>query len=581
MAPSKNNPIKKRDKRVMDLGEKIKILDLLAKGEKIANIARKFGINESTVRSIRDNEKKIRDSVKNLGAHSKTCKISRGQIIEKMEDMLIIWIQDLIHLKVPVSGEAIRHQAKIYYEHLKAKSIPQNEETFIASRGWFDRFKARFSLHNVSFSGESASADKTAARKFPEIIRNVINEKGYTTAQIFNCDETGLFWKKMPKRTYLTQEEKSASGFKAAKDRYVFYNHLSFKFFFMLTNLNFLDRYTLLLCANASGTFKCKPMLVYKYETPRALKGKRKEHLPVFWRSNKSAWVTKKNFEEWFLNSFIPEVKEFLLKENQAFKVLLLMDNAPSHSESLQFLHPNVEILFLPPNTTSLIQPMDQTIIATFKSYYLKKILTQMLTVMNQSLSLGVNNPENEIKKFWKNFTISDSIGLVEESWAEIRETTLNKSWRKLLPELVHELAPDPEVSEIVQDVIQIARGVGGEGFQDLHSDEISELVYPDNQGLAIEEIEEMLEPSAESDDTEETSETEEQTFTAKSIIKIIRSIQEGVDEAVEKDPIMSRSLKVRHDVNAAISCYQELYKDILRHAKQTKVTQFFKSTNE
>ena len=95
------------------------------------------------------------------------------------------------------------------------------------------------------------------------------------------------------------------------------------------------------------------------------------------------------------------------------------MDNAPSHSESLQCLHPNVDVQFLPPYTTSLIQPMNQTIIATFKSYYLRRVLKQMLEVTNHSLSLGVTNPANEIKNFWKSFTIADSIGLVEESWTK------------------------------------------------------------------------------------------------------------------------------------------------------------------
>lgn len=57
------------------------------------------------------------------------------------------------------------------------------------------------------------------------------------------------------------------------------------------------------------GNFRCKPMLVYKFETSIPLKGKRKEHFPVFWKSNKSASITKKNLKEWFVQSFIPEVK--------------------------------------------------------------------------------------------------------------------------------------------------------------------------------------------------------------------------------------------------------------------------------
>jgi hypothetical protein len=61
---------------------------------------------------------------------------------------------------------------------------------------------------------------------------------------------------------------------------------------------------------------------------------------------------------------FIPEVESHLKKINLDSKVLLLLDNAPGHPNKLN--HPNVKVIFLPPNTTSLIQPIDQGIIATF-----------------------------------------------------------------------------------------------------------------------------------------------------------------------------------------------------------------------
>jgi hypothetical protein len=50
---------------------------------------------------------------------------------------------------------------------------------------------------------------------------------------------------------------------------------------------------------------------------------------------------------------FIPEVESYLKKINLDFKVLLLLDNAPGHPKNLN--HPNVRVIFLPPNTTSLI----------------------------------------------------------------------------------------------------------------------------------------------------------------------------------------------------------------------------------
>lgn len=77
---------------------------------------------------------------------------------------------------------------------------------------------------------------------------------------IFNVDGTALYWKKMPSRTFISKEERQASGFKAAK-----------------------DRLTLLLGNNATGDFKLKSLLVYHSETPRAMRGTDKTSLPVVW----------------------------------------------------------------------------------------------------------------------------------------------------------------------------------------------------------------------------------------------------------------------------------------------------------
>ena len=89
--------------------------------------------------------------------------------------------------------------------------------------------------------------------------------------------------------------------------------------------------------------------------------------------ANKKGWVTGNIFQEWFATCFVPEVKSYLEKKKQSFKALLI--NASGHS---LIEHPNVNIIFLPPNTTSIIQLMDQGIIATFKMYYLKKLFSAL-----------------------------------------------------------------------------------------------------------------------------------------------------------------------------------------------------------
>ena len=71
--------------------------------------------------------------------------------------------------------------------------------------------------------------------------------------------------------------------------------------------------------------------------------------------------MTSVLFEKWFKEDFIPSVKLNYSRKNIPFKILLLLDNCTAHPPALlKHIDPNVRVEFLPPNTTSLIQPMDQ-----------------------------------------------------------------------------------------------------------------------------------------------------------------------------------------------------------------------------
>lgn len=60
----------------------------------------------------------------------------------------------------------------------------------------------------MKITGEVASADEEAAKRFPEKLIKIIEDGKYCPDQVFNADETGLFWKKMPTRTYISKAEK-------------------------------------------------------------------------------------------------------------------------------------------------------------------------------------------------------------------------------------------------------------------------------------------------------------------------------------------------------------------------------------
>ena len=85
-------------------------------------------------------------------------------------------------------------------------------------------------------------------------------------------------------------------------------------------------------------------------------------------------------------------------EENFANESLLSVDNAPGHPPDLSDTHPNIKVHLLLQYTSSLIQSIEQGIIAIFKSYYLREILTLMAAATDER--------EYDARSFWKDFNL-------------------------------------------------------------------------------------------------------------------------------------------------------------------------------
>ncbi|GFX82501.1 tigger transposable element-derived protein 1 [Trichonephila clavipes] len=211
-----------------------------------------------------------------------------------------------------------------------------------------------------------------------------------------------------------------------------------------------------------------KPLLINKSLRPRALKGKDLKQLPVHWMANPKSWMTTAIFTEWFNNCFVPEVEAYTKEKSLDFKVVLIVDNAASHP---RLEHPNLQLVFLPPNTTSLIQPLDQGIIATFKKYHIKTTYKFILNKLeNESLT---------VKDVWKQFSIFDCLIHVASASAQIRPRTLNACWKKICPACVTENTTT-QTSTLSDEIINLVHGIGGDGFNTFGHDDIDELLVDD-----------------------------------------------------------------------------------------------------
>uniref|UniRef100_A0A1B6GBH2 DDE-1 domain-containing protein n=1 Tax=Cuerna arida TaxID=1464854 RepID=A0A1B6GBH2_9HEMI len=122
--------------------------------------------------------------------------------------------------------------------------------------------------------------------------------------------------------------------------------------------------------------------------------------------------------------------------------------NATCHPSDMQLVCGDIKAIFLPPNVTSLLQPMDQGILNHVKLSYRKKLLRFL-----------IENDSDSIRENLKKITIKDVIYWLAESWQNTNESFLRKSWKKLRPELEFEEAPDPtpvtqqELLNLVQQV--------------------------------------------------------------------------------------------------------------------------------
>ncbi|GFX32466.1 tigger transposable element-derived protein 1 [Trichonephila clavipes] len=223
----------------------------------------------------------------------------------------------------------------------------------------------------------------------------------------------------MPNRTYITKDEKGIPGHKPMK-----------------------YRLTLILGANTSGDMKLKPLLVYHSENLRAFKKYSiiKSKLPVMWRSNQRACVTQDLFKEWLFKVCAPSIKDYLKTNDLPLKALLLLDNAPGHpkdlTDNLLTYFPWLTVQFLPPNTTSLIQPMEQ------------------------------------------------------EAWSEVPQRQLISAWRKQCPSFVQGDGGDQgDTPEIMDEILTTARDLELE----VNEDDIVELIIGYEHELTTEELQEIL----------------------------------------------------------------------------------------
>ena len=128
------------------------------------------------------------------------------------------------------------------------------------------------------------------------------------------------------------------------------------------------------------GSDKLALLVIGKSAKPRCFKGIQSP--PVKYVANKKAWMVSGLFE-----NFVRDFDKTMTMQNR--KVALIIDNCLAHPR-IGNLN-SVKMVFLPPNTTSQIQPLDGGIIRAFKCHYRRLMLQHLICSLETSTEFQPN----------------------------------------------------------------------------------------------------------------------------------------------------------------------------------------------
>lgn len=133
----------KRKRTYLTLETKLEILGRAESGEGSSALGRMFGVGESTIRSIKKNADKIKNSVLYSSPFSGTVTRIGNTALKRTEKALGTWItKQLQNKKFTLSTICIRDKALAIYERF-AQDQGGSYEPFVASKGWLNNFLKR------------------------------------------------------------------------------------------------------------------------------------------------------------------------------------------------------------------------------------------------------------------------------------------------------------------------------------------------------------------------------------------------------------------------------------------------------
>jgi len=344
----------------------------------IEALAKKYGCGKSTISEIL---KKQKNQIVEQFSNGQLRNSAKRFVTVKFDDIekfLLNWCTAAFHSNLEgVTGQLLVFKAQAIAKELQYGESDVNKLNI----DWINRFKKRHAIVCSRRIGEAGSVTPEMTSNWMHVTLPKLRE-AYADEDLYNLDETALYWRVLPEKSLNFKGEK-CYGSKKSK-----------------------DRITVLVGTNATGKHKLPLLVIGKAAHPRCFKGVRS--LPVKnYESNGKAWMTSAIFV-----NYVRQLDKTFFTERR--KVCFIIDNCPSHPTIPDLT--NIEIIFLPKNTTSVLQPMDGGVIRMLKAYYRRRLVESRIIAFDSKTEMHLD--------------LLVALRFLKSSWDEINSTHIHNCYR-------------------------------------------------------------------------------------------------------------------------------------------------------
>ena len=188
--------IMSRKRKVLSLAQRLSVIKKWESSKSCRGIAEELGVGKTQIQTIIQERK---DIVQKWEAGERPdMKYSKPRMAgyEDLDKIMWEWFTRARSKNISVSGRMVQEKALVYAKEL-------GHDSFTASNGWLDRWQKRHSVRMSVLSGESADVDSAVVEDWSKRLSSICS--GYKLEDIFNADETGLFYRAMPTRSLVVK----------------------------------------------------------------------------------------------------------------------------------------------------------------------------------------------------------------------------------------------------------------------------------------------------------------------------------------------------------------------------------------